>query len=276
MTVLFNEVYGNYYNTVAAILDEAIDNSISSEKIRKIVEEKAFAESIVTIPEQLSDGGEWPLLDNTGMAVIKHETYMPPTTLEKRWLKTLLLDPRIELFNPDKKGLEDVEPLFHPEDIVFFDQFSDGDPYQDEKYIEIFRLILSALKNRRTLRILYPLKNGSEKWMTCNPIRLEYSLRDDKFRLISASKSRVNTIILSKIIDAKREHREPVIIPHFSCHVLRHTFCSRLCESDMNVKVIQEIMGHKNVETTLDIYTEVNFNKKQESLEELAKKIDFF
>lgn len=79
-----------------------------------------------------------------------------------------------------------------------------------------------------------------------------------------------------EIIDAKREHREPVIIPHFSCHVLRHTFCSRLCESDMNVKVIQEIMGHKNIETTLDIYTEVNFNKKQESLEELANKIDFF
>lgn len=201
--MLFNEVYGNYYNTVAAILDAAIDNSISSEEIRKIVEEKAFAESIVTIPEQLSDGGEWPLLDNTGMAVIKHETYMPPTTLEKRWLKALLLDPRIELFNPDKKGLEDVEPLFHPEDIVFFDQFSDGDPYQDEKYIEIFRLILSALKNRRTLRILYPLKNGSEKWMTCNPIRLEYSLRDDKLRLISASKSRVNTINLSKIIECE-------------------------------------------------------------------------
>ena len=44
----------------------------------------------------------------------------------------------------------------------------------------------------------------------------------------------------------------------------------------MNFKVIQEIMGHKNIETTLDIYTEVNFNKKQESLEELAEKIDFF
>lgn len=66
-----------------------------------------------------------------------------------------------------------------------------------------------------------------------------------------------------EIIDAKREHREPVIILHFSCHVLRHTFCSRLCESDMNVKVIQEIMGRKNIETTLDIYTEVNFNKKE-------------
>ena len=79
-----------------------------------------------------------------------------------------------------------------------------------------------------------------------------------------------------EIIDAKREHREPVIIPHFSRHVLRHTFCSRLCESDMNVKVIQEIMGHKNVETTLDIYTEVNYNKKKDSLEELASKMQFF
>lgn len=79
-----------------------------------------------------------------------------------------------------------------------------------------------------------------------------------------------------EIIAAKKEKREPVIIPHFSCHVLRHTFCSRLCESDMNLKVIQEIMGHRNIETTLDIYTEVNYNKKQDSMDELARKMDFF
>ena len=128
---------------------------------------------------------------------------MPPTTLEKRWLKALLLDPRIALFNPSNKGLEDVEPLFNPNDIVFFDQFSDGDPYQDEDYIKKFRLILSALKDNRTLRALYSLKNGAEKWMNCNPVRLEYSLRDDKFRLISASKSKVNTINIAKIIQCE-------------------------------------------------------------------------
>lgn len=79
-----------------------------------------------------------------------------------------------------------------------------------------------------------------------------------------------------EIIEAKKQQREPIIIPHFSCHQLRHTFCSRLCENETNVKVIQEIMGHANVETTLDIYTEVNYSKKQESLEELSRKIDFF
>ena len=201
--MLFNEVYGNYYNTVAAILDAAIDKPISASEVRKIVEEKAFAESIMTIPEQISSNGEWSLLDETGMALIKHETYMPPTTLEKRWLKALLLDPRIALFNPSNKGLEDVEPVFNPNDIVFFDQFSDGDPYQDEDYIKKFRLILSALKDNRTLRVLYSLKNGAEKWMNCNPVRLEYSLRDDKFRLISASKSKVNTINIAKIIQCE-------------------------------------------------------------------------
>jgi len=78
-----------------------------------------------------------------------------------------------------------------------------------------------------------------------------------------------------EIIEAKRQRREPVIIPHFSAHHLRHTFCSRLCEGELNVKVIQQIMGHKNVETTLDIYTEVSFQKQQDSLDELSKKINF-
>ena len=78
-----------------------------------------------------------------------------------------------------------------------------------------------------------------------------------------------------EIIEAKRQQREPVIIPHFSAHHLRHTFCSRLCEGEMNIKVIQQIMGHKNVETTLDIYTEVSFKKQQDSLDELSQKMNF-
>lgn len=201
--MLFSEVYGNYYNTVASILDAAIDKPISPKEMRRIVEEKAFAESVLTIPKELSNDGGWPLLDERGKAIIKRETYMPPTILERRWLKSLLLDPRIELFNPNKSGLENVEPLFHPEDIVYFDQFLDGDPYQDERYIEIFRKVLSALRSKTSLRILYQLKNGSEKWISYNPVRLEYSLRDDKFRLISASKSRVNTINISKIIECE-------------------------------------------------------------------------
>lgn len=35
-------------------------------------------------------------------------------------------------------------------------------------------------------------------------------------------------------IQAKKEHRQPVLIPHFSAHNLRHTFCTRLCEYNLH------------------------------------------
>lgn len=84
-----------------------------------------------------------------------------------------------------------------------------------------------------------------------------------------AIKRHVEDCNAKEVIIAKREKREPVILPRFSCHIARHTFCSRLCENEVNVKVIQSVMGHKNIETTLDIYAEVSDVKKQESLAKL-------
>lgn len=37
----------------------------------------------------------------------------------------------------------------------------------------------------------------------------------------------------------KKENRDPLLLLHFSCHHLRHTFCTRLCENESNIKVIQ-------------------------------------
>lgn len=68
---------------------------------------------------------------------------------------------------------------------------------------------------------------------------------------------------------ARQEHREPLLLPHFSCHNLRHTFCTRLCENESNIKVIQEIMGHKNIETTMDVYSEATKEKKIETFASL-------
>lgn len=72
---------------------------------------------------------------------------------------------------------------------------------------------------------------------------------------------------------AAKEHREAVLLPHFSVHNLRHTFCTRLCESETNLKVIQEIMGHADITTTMDIYNEVTREQKQQSFVNLEGKI---
>ena len=73
--------------------------------------------------------------------------------------------------------------------------------------------------------------------------------------------------------NAKKEKREPVLIPHFSVHNLRHTFCTRFCENETNIKVIQEIMGHSDISTTMNIYAEATESKKQESFKNLIGKM---
>lgn len=79
-----------------------------------------------------------------------------------------------------------------------------------------------------------------------------------------------------EIIKAKRESRRPLLLPHFSCHHIRHTFCTRFCENETNLKVIQSIMGHANIETTMDIYAEATELKKQDAIKALEHSSSIF
>ncbi|MCR5140950.1 MAG: site-specific integrase [Ruminococcus sp.] len=66
----------------------------------------------------------------------------------------------------------------------------------------------------------------------------------------------IKRIILAHNIEetdkADAENREPLLLPDFSCHNLRHTFATRYCENESNIKVIQEILGHKDIATTVN------------------------
>ncbi|MFR8259159.1 MAG: tyrosine-type recombinase/integrase, partial [Oscillospiraceae bacterium] len=66
--------------------------------------------------------------------------------------------------------------------------------------------------------------------------------------------------------EAKKEHREPVLLPDFSAHVLRHTFATRMCESGLNIKVVQSVLGHADITTTLDVYVTVTNELKQQQI----------
>ena len=77
-----------------------------------------------------------------------------------------------------------------------------------------------------------------------------------------------------EIQKAEQEKREPLLLPHFSVHNLRHTFCTRMCENESNIKVIQEIMGHSSISTKMDIYNEATREKKRETFAALEEKIN--
>ena len=213
--MIFSEIYGSYFKAVSAILAKASEGALTEKELTRTVLENAFGESLVTIPAKLTDGS-WPLLNEDYSTPLSHTPHLPLTLLEKQWLKALLLDPRIRLFAPSEEGLEDVEPLFTPDRFVFFDRYSDGDDFTDPEYIEHFRTILLAMREGRRLRIRFHGHRGARHCFDCIPYKLEYSSKDDKFRLVTGLRNKPLTVNVSRIdsvlpLDSwdESEYRQP-------------------------------------------------------------------
>lgn len=72
----------------------------------------------------------------------------------------------------------------------------------------------------------------------------------------------------------RQEKRNIFFVPYLTRpHNLRHTFCTRFCENETDLKIIQEIMGHSDITTTMNIYNEATKERKQESFARLEGKI---
>ncbi len=198
--MLFHEMYGTYYQVTAAILRQASQGTLTSKRLTEIIRQQAFGESLLTMPEGLL-GEKWRLLHRDLSSALLDAPAMPLTALEKRWMKAILADPRVQLFSPDETGLEDVEPLFTPDQIVYYDRYTDGDPYHDPSYIAHFRTILEALRENHCLYIGYASGRGAHFMLSVKPRFLEYSEKDDRFRLVADGRKRRWIVNLRRITD---------------------------------------------------------------------------
>lgn len=205
--MIFSEIYGAYYTTMAKIIERAIEHPLEKGELRRIVNEYAFEESILNIDSSIAEG-KWQLIKKDGTTPIINAPSMPLTLLQKRWLKAISLDPRIKLFEDEIVGLENVEPLFTQEDYYVFDKYADGDTYEDAAYIRNFRLILDAIRNKYPLKITTSSRKGRELYLVVMPECLEYSEKDDKFRLIGTGRKYGDTINLGRIISCEPYTKE--------------------------------------------------------------------
>ncbi len=208
--MIFNEIYSAYYNAVARILDELISNRSTDRELSKIVEENAFDESVLTILPSLKNQ-KWQLVRQDMTTPIIHKPTMPLTDIQRRWLKSIYLDPRIKLFDVTLEGLEDVEPLFTKADYLVYDKYSDGDDYGNERYIDHFRTILTAMKQGHNLKIEILNRHGERVYIRCIPERLEYSEKDDKFRLVTSGCGFVRAVNLARIQKCKVYYGNDII-----------------------------------------------------------------
>lgn len=73
---------------------------------------------------------------------------------------------------------------------------------------------------------------------------------------------------------AKQEQRKPIIVDHFSNHILRHTFTTRACEcQDVNIGFISDMLGHADIQTTMNIYNDVQNTLKKKAIDDLETKM---
>lgn len=200
--MIFNEIYSVYYKSVALILNYIINGGKSIEQIEKIVNDNAFKESFLTIIPALEDE-KWQLVNSNFKTRIKNSPNIPLTLLEKRWLKAISLDKRVKLFDIDFSFLEDVEPLFTEDDYYIYDKYGDGDPYSDENYINTFKVLLKVIKNETCVKIRTLSRKGNDIFVKCYPKKIEYSEKDDKFRVIVSGSRFMDTINISRIISCK-------------------------------------------------------------------------
>lgn len=81
-----------------------------------------------------------------------------------------------------------------------------------------------------------------------------------------------------EILDNCKKGKVPCTLPQFSCHVLRHTFATRMNENNINGNVRMAVLGHTSLEITDKVYTDTfdgfkqaEFNKLKPQLEKLMQ-----
>lgn len=186
--MLFHEIYNAYYRAIADILTKAACHPIEPETIRRIIKKEAFSESALAIVPKLAHQ-EWPLLQKE-QSVLQQAPHMPLSSLEIRWLKTIVQDPRVRLFCPSSDLPDDIEPLWKEEDILYFDRSQEGDPFTEPSYIQHFHTLLVAIREKKQIHLCYRSQKGRTLYYTGSLQQIEFSAKDDKFRvLLYTSKS---------------------------------------------------------------------------------------
>lgn len=193
---LFSEIYSCYYQVLRHLLCST--DALTIQDIRSRICGEGFEESLLSIIPKLEDG-TWNLFEKEGKLYrsrISSAFITPVSGLEKAYLKALLSDPRMGLFldggqrDALDQMLKGVSPLWRPEQFYYFDRFADGDPYGDENYRRCFRTLLRAQKENRYVDIDYTSPSGNRVHHHYIPARLEYSVKNDKFRLLCLRPSR--------------------------------------------------------------------------------------
>lgn len=189
---LFSEIYNVYFQILKKILQDK--KELSADELREQIRVEGFEESPLYILPKLFSG-EWAVLKKNGdfyISRLSDDFYVPLTNLQRSYLKTILQDARMQLFLEKSEIakidvlLADVSPLWAQEDFYYYDRFATSDDYTSPAYREHFQSLSDAILQGRFVDVEYRSRTGQRVHHHYLPCRLEYSIKNDKFRLLAA------------------------------------------------------------------------------------------
>lgn len=202
---LFDEVKNRYFHIAFKVLNECAEG-LSRKDIIKIVGEEEFHEKVIGKDFQTFEGlilNEYGEDENYNLLKCKNERYYPNnkaykrpavpvrlTNIEKTWLKNLLNEPNLRLIVSDEtivKLSESLKDFDCPNvnEIIEITNKSRLPQMEDQsKYETNFRALLKAIMEERAIRYCNIDRFGNEYCdKSALPIRLEYSIKDGRFRV---------------------------------------------------------------------------------------------
>ena len=108
----------------------------------------------------------------------------------------------------------------------------------------------------------------------------EIPINKNFLELLKKVKSSKNNYVLTgteKFIEPRsyRKHFEKVLkklkIKHFNFHSLRHTFATNCISLGVDYKTVSEILGHSNVNITLNLYVHPRLSQKKKCIDLVCK-----
>ncbi len=143
--------------------------------------------------------------------------------------------------------------------------------YEDDKVIG-YEVVESTPKTKNSLRTIPVPQNIIKK------LRTHKKEQNELILLLQEEYDNKNYVFCNKLgkpIEDKRPGRNlktiltSIGIDPIKFHALRHTYATRLFEAGIPPKTVQHLMGHSDIETTMNIYTHVMKEQKLEAVEKI-------
>lgn len=130
---------------------------------------------------------------------------------------------------------------------------------------EVVRMRMSNIDLDRKMVLVRQGKGGKDRYTILpdslmGTLRNQENLKCDDDYLFTSRDGKTHWHVMSAQKVVKQAARKAGIGKNVSAHTLRHSFATHLLEQGVDIRYIQELLGHKRLETT-QIYTKVTAGK---------------